>query len=118
LVDKAKAPAKADPAGYKSHPATKLLATIQKRSRERIAANPNAPEFRQGNTVGQDNRHRFRAKFHPRYRLFFRFSTKDKVIVYARVNDVSALGKGLKDRPARSSTLCLSQAPGPKVSPI
>jgi hypothetical protein len=41
-----------------------------------------------------------RAKFHERYRLFFRFSTKDRVIVYAWVNDESSLRKsGLKTDP-------------------
>jgi toxin YhaV len=35
----------------------------------------------------------FRAKFHQRYRLFFRFSSKDKVIVYVWVNDESTLRK-------------------------
>src|SRR5208282_4976478 len=54
---------------------------------------PNAAEFRQGNTLGMDNRQWFRAKFHQRYRLFYRFSSKDKVIVYAWVNDESTLRK-------------------------
>ena len=50
-------------------------------------------EFRQGNTLGADNRQWFRAKFHQRYRLFFRFSSKEKVIVYAWVNDENTLRK-------------------------
>ena len=57
------------------------------------ARDPNAPEFRQGNTLGEDNRHWFRAKFHERYRLFYRFSSKEKVIVYAWVNDEGILRK-------------------------
>jgi toxin YhaV len=47
--------------------------------------------FRQGNTLGKDNRHWFRAKFHERYRLFYRFSTKEKLIVYAWVSDEKTL---------------------------
>jgi len=82
-----------DPTGYKEQPATKLLATINRYIREIIPRDPNAAEFRQGNTLGADNRHWFRAKFHERYRLFYRFSSKEKVIVYAWVNDEGTLRK-------------------------
>jgi len=74
---------------YREHPKTKLLATIDRHVTEIIPRDPTAPEFRQGDTLGPDNRHWFRAKFHQRYRLFFRFSTKDRVIVYVWVNDES-----------------------------
>lgn len=83
----------AQPNAYKEHPKTKLLATIHGLITESIPRNANAPEFRQGDTLGPDNRHWFRAKFHQRYRLFFRFSSKDKVIVYVWVNDESTLRK-------------------------
>ncbi len=79
--------------GYRELPATKLLATINRYMRESIPRDPNAPEFRQGNTLGADNRHWFRAKFHERYRLFYRFSSKEKVIIYAWVNDENTLRK-------------------------
>lgn len=82
-----------EPDSYKLHPRTKLLATIHRYITEIIPRNPNAPEFRQGDTLGPDNRHWFRAKFHERYRLFFRFSSKEKVIVYAWVNDEASLRK-------------------------
>jgi toxin YhaV len=82
-----------DPAGYREQPATKLLATINRYIREIIPRDPNAAEFRQGNTLGADNRHWFRAKFHERYRLFYRFSSKEKVIVYVWVNDEGTLRK-------------------------
>src|SRR6202158_5966423 len=82
-----------NPEGYASHPATKILTTINHYIREAIPRDPNSPEFRQGNTLGPDNRHWFRAKFHQRYRLFFRFSTKDRVIVYVWVNDEFTLRK-------------------------
>jgi toxin YhaV len=85
--------ASSDPAGYVSHPATKMLATINHYIRDAIPRDPNAPEFRQGNTLGRDNRHWFRAKFHGRYRLFYRFSTGQKIIVYAWVNDEGSLRK-------------------------
>jgi toxin YhaV len=81
------------PDTYRGHPKTKLLATIHRFIAEIIPRDSNAPEFRQGDTMGPDNRHWFRAKFHQRYRLFFRFSTKDRVIVYVWVNDEFTLRK-------------------------
>jgi len=89
-----------NPATYHQEPAAKLLATIRRYILEIIPKNPSAPEFRQGNTLGPDNRHWFRAKFHERYRLFFRFSTKHRVIIYTWVNDENSLRKaGAKTDP-------------------
>jgi toxin YhaV len=82
-----------DPVGYSSHPAAKLLATINHYMRGVIPRDPNGPEFRQGNTLGPHNRHWFRAKFHGRYRLFYRFSTQHRFIVYVWVNDELSLRK-------------------------
>ena len=82
-----------DPVHYKEHPAAKLLATVNRYIREIIPRDPNAVEFRQGNTLGSDNRHWFRAKFHQRYRLFYRFSSQEKVIVYTWMNDEGTLRK-------------------------
>ncbi|MGC2421121.1 MAG: type II toxin-antitoxin system YhaV family toxin [Candidatus Acidiferrales bacterium] len=81
------------PKTYREHPKTKLLATIHRLIKEDIPRNPNSPEFRQGDTLGPDNRHWFRSKIHQRYRLFFRFSSKNKVIVYVWVNDEFTLRK-------------------------
>jgi toxin YhaV len=81
------------PETYRHQPTTKLLATIRRYILEIIPKDPNAAEFRQGNTLGLDNRHWFRAKFHDRYRLFYRFSSRDKVIIYAWVNDEDSLRK-------------------------
>jgi len=81
------------PVTHREHPKTKLLATIHRYVTEIIPRDPNAPGFRQGDTLGPDNRHWFRAKFHHRYRPFFRFSTKDRVIVYVWVNDEFTLRK-------------------------
>jgi toxin YhaV len=93
LVEQVEALAAKDPVGYKGQPATKLLSTINRHIRETIPLDPAASEFRQGNTLGSDNRHWFRAKFHERYRLFYRFSSKEKVIIYAWVNDEGTLRK-------------------------
>ncbi|MGA8037100.1 MAG: type II toxin-antitoxin system YhaV family toxin [Candidatus Acidiferrales bacterium] len=100
LVSQVGALAAQTPETFKNHPATKLLATIRRYILEIIPADPNAAEFRQGNTLGPDNRHWFRAKFHERYRLFYRFSSQDKVIIYAWVNDEGSLRKaGAKTDP-------------------
>jgi toxin YhaV len=93
LVEQVEALAAKDPVGYKGQPAAKLLSTINRHIREIIPRDPTAAEFRQGNTLGSDNRHWFRAKFHERYRLFYRFSSKEKVIIYAWVNDERTLRK-------------------------
>jgi toxin YhaV len=89
-----------EPDAYGSHPSAKLLATIQSYILRRIPQNPGSPEFQQGNTLGKDNRHWFRAKFHGRYRLFFRFSTARRIIIYVWVNDEKSLRKsGAKTDP-------------------
>jgi toxin YhaV len=88
------------PATYKDQPATKLLATIRRYILEIIPRDPNASAFRQGNTLIEDNHHWFRAKFHERYRLFYRFSSQDRVIIYAWVNDEESLRRaGAKTDP-------------------
>jgi toxin YhaV len=84
---------KKQPATYKEHPRTKLLATILRLITETIPRDPTAAQFRQGDTLGPDNRHWFRAKFHQRYRIFFRFSSRDRIIVYVWINDESTLRK-------------------------
>jgi toxin YhaV len=76
-----------DPAGYKKKNASKRLAAIRKFAFEVIPQDPTRPEYRQGGTLGADHKHWFRAKFFQQYRLFFRYHTPSKVIVYAWVND-------------------------------
>jgi len=93
LTSQVEALAAKDPEYYRNQPATKLLATIRGYILEIIPKDPNASEFRQGNTLGPDNRHWFRAKFHDRYRLFYRFSSQDKLIIYVWVNDEDSLRK-------------------------
>jgi toxin YhaV len=89
-----------DPTAYESHPKAKFLATINRLIRETIPEDPTAPEFRQGNTLGKTNKHWFRAKFHGRYRLFFRFSSQHRIIVYTWLNDDKTLRKaGAKTDP-------------------
>lgn len=76
-----------DPAGYVKKNASKRLAAVAKLAFEVIPQDPARPEYRQGNTLGDEHKHWFRAKFFQQYRLFFRYHASSKVIVYAWVND-------------------------------
>lgn len=78
---------KKDPKGYVKKKATKRLAAIQRLIFQLIPHDPTNSDFRQGNTLGEENKHWFRAKFFQQYRLFFRYHLESKVIVYAWVND-------------------------------
>ena len=51
-----------DPEGYKTHPKTKLLASIYRAVTQLVPANPDAPDFRLGKTLGSDNTHWRRVK--------------------------------------------------------
>jgi toxin YhaV len=76
-----------DPVGYVTKNASKRLAAITKLAFNVIPEDPTRPEYRQGDTLGDDHKHWFRAKFFQQYRLFFRYHAPSKVIVFAWVND-------------------------------
>jgi toxin YhaV len=76
-----------DAKGFTKKNATKRLAAIAKLAFQVIPQDPARPEYRQGNALGSDYKHWFRAKFFQQYRLFFRYHAATKVIVYAWVND-------------------------------
>ena len=76
-----------DPVGYVKKNATKRLAAVTKLAFGVIPQDPARQEYRQGNTLGDDHKHWFRAKFFQRYRLFFRYHAQAKVIVLAWIND-------------------------------
>ncbi|HBY29994.1 MAG TPA: toxin [Bradyrhizobium sp.] len=89
-VEKARAK---DPKGYKTKRAAKLLAAVLKVAFENIPADPASDVFRQGDTLGADYKHWFRAKFLQQYRLFFRYqqAATSKIIILAWVNDDDTL---------------------------
>jgi toxin YhaV len=69
-----------------------LLANLLDLVFEKIPANPANPAFRHGGAVAGGRREWFRAKTgNGRYRLFFRYHSVAKVIVYAWVNDERTL---------------------------
>jgi len=75
------------PQDYKKKNATKRLAAIAKLAFDVIPQDPTRSDYRQGNTLGDDYKHWFRAKFFQQYRLFFRYHQEGKIIVFAWVND-------------------------------
>jgi toxin YhaV len=81
----------ADPEGYRSHSNVKVLAAIAKLVLRGIPAEPGKAEYRIGNTMGSAYRHWSRAKFGQRFRLFFRYDSAAKIIIYAWVNDETTL---------------------------
>jgi toxin YhaV len=88
-VEKAK---RKDPKTYQSTANAKLLAQLHRLAFETIPVDPARPEFRQGGKLGPSRKHSFRAKFGGgRFRLFFRYSSSAKIIVYAWVNDSETL---------------------------
>lgn len=59
---------------------------------ERIPQDPGSERYRQGGTLGGGYKHWFRDKFgNGRFRVFFRFDSRAKIIVYAWVNDETTL---------------------------
>jgi toxin YhaV len=76
-----------DPVGYVNKNATKRLSAITQLAFDTIPQDPTRSEYRQGNTLGGQHKHWFRAKFFQQYRLFFRYHAPSKVIVFAWVND-------------------------------
>jgi toxin YhaV len=81
-----------DPRSWRKSANAKLLAAIRQLVLETIPQDPTRPEYRQGGTLGDARKHWFRAKFGGgRFRLFFRYSSSAKVIVFAWVNDENTL---------------------------
>ena len=88
--------AKRDPSGYKSHPKTRLLASVHKAITATVPANPDHPDFRLGRALGPDyaNWRRVKRGMPERYRLFFRFASRPvKTVIFVWFNDEDTLRK-------------------------
>ena len=89
-----------DPQGFESNVNVKLFNGLSQLILETVPGDPNREEYRQGNTMGSAFRHWRRAKIGRRYRLFFRFDSKTKIIIFAWVNDEKTLrSSGSKSDP-------------------
>lgn len=88
-VEKSKAK---DPQGWARTANAKVLAAMRALMFETIPSDPTRSEYRQGGTLGPARKHWFRAKFgNGRFRLFFRYDSRAKVIIFAWVNDETTL---------------------------
>jgi toxin YhaV len=81
----------ANPAGYHSNANLRVLAAVAKLVLKTVPDNPGNLDYRIGNTMGKAYRHWSRAKFGQRFRLFFRYDSAAKIIVFAWVNDEGTL---------------------------
>jgi toxin YhaV len=79
------------PRELSSNDRAKLLKRVLEIIVDEIPEDPHHAKFAQGNTLGETNRFWRRAKFLQRFRLFFRFSSSAKIIIYAWVNDEKTL---------------------------
>lgn len=90
----------ADPSGFAANANVKLYRVLSHLIFETVPSDPSREEYRQGNTLGTAYRHWRRAKIGRRFRLFFRYDTKARVIVFAWVNDECTLrSSGSKSDP-------------------
>lgn len=82
---------RSDPEGFERNANVKLFRALSKLILETVPGDPGRDEYRQGNTLGPAHRHWRRAKIGRRFRLFFRYDSRSKTIVFAWVNDEQTL---------------------------
>ena len=80
-----------DTQDFASNANVRLFNALSRLILEAVPSDPNREEYRQGNTMGPAFRHWRRAKIGRRFRLFFRFDSKSKIIIFAWVNDENTL---------------------------
>ena len=80
--------ARASKGDVRSH---KLLAGLNQLILEVVPTDPGHPRFYLGHSLGPDYGHWRRAKMYQRYRLFFRFSSAHRSIVFIWINDENSL---------------------------
>lgn len=84
-----------NPTGYKNHPKTKLLASIQKAITKDVPNDPMHSKFLLGKALSGKYKEwrRIKSGLPPRYRLFFRFFSGTRNIIFVWVNDEFTLRK-------------------------
>ena len=97
------------PQGFQNNANVKLFRALSQLIMEVVPSDPSRDEFRLGNTLGPTYRHWRRAKIGRRFRLFFRYDSKARAIVYAWVNDAETLrSAGSKSDPYECERLSKS----------
>lgn len=69
----------------------KVLKAIKRAMYESVPAAPGRAEHRLGHTIGRENTAWFRVKVLQQFRLFYRYDSVQRVIVYVWVNDEESL---------------------------
>lgn len=82
---------RSDPDGFEQNANVKLFRALSRQMLEAVPGDPGRDEYRQGNTLGPAHRHWRRARIGRRFRLFFRYDSRAKIIIYAWVNDERTL---------------------------
>jgi toxin YhaV len=80
-----------DPKQFESNANVKLFRALSRLIVDTVPSDPARDEYRQGNTMGPPYRHWRRAKVGRRFRVFFRYDSRAKTIVFAWVNDEQTL---------------------------
>lgn len=81
----------ADPKRASHNANVRLFRALSRLILEVVPGDPAREAYRQGSTLGPAHRHWRRAKFAQRLRLFFRYDSNARVIVFAWVNDEQSL---------------------------
>lgn len=76
-----------DPKDHQNNANVKLFSAVTHLILEVVPSDPARDEYRLGNTLGPAFRHWRRAKIGRRFRLFFRYHSRSRTIVFAWVND-------------------------------
>lgn len=82
-----------DPEAYKRHPTTIFLRDVRDIILAEVPSDPGSDRYQQGNKLGSKYRHWRRVKFRGRFRLFFRYSSAQRAIIYVWLNDPNTLRK-------------------------
>lgn len=84
-----------DPEGFSRHQKARLLKAVIENVRIEVPRDPEHHDFWLGGALGDSYKdwRRVKHRLPPRYRLFFKFSSTQKGIVYAWLNDEGTLRK-------------------------
>lgn len=82
---------RSNPENFERNANVKLFRALSQLILDTVPDGPTRDEYRQGNTLGPAHRHWRRAKVGRRFRLFFRYDSRTKTIVFAWVNDEQSL---------------------------
>lgn len=89
-----------DPENYQANANVRLFNALSQRILKTVPDDPNREQYRIGTTMGSNYSHWRRIKIGRRFRLFFRFDSASRIILYAWVNDEDTLrSAGSKNDP-------------------